>query len=66
LPAVLQTLEAINPQESGLALMTKTHPTPTARLQKLDVLMSKNLDQYATQPQVADRFVQIVGKYVRK
>ena len=65
LPAVLQTLEAINPQDSGLALMTKTHPTPTARLQKLDVLMTGKLDQYATQPQVADRFVQIVGAYAK-
>ena len=65
LPAVLQTLEAINPQDSGLALMTKTHPSPTARLQKLDILMSGHLDQYATQPQVADRFIQVVGSYAK-
>ena len=65
LPAVLQTLEAINPQDSGLALMTKTHPTPTARLQRLDSLMNKNLDKYATQPQVEERFVQTVGNYAR-
>ena len=65
LPAVLQTLEAINPQDSGLALMTKTHPSPASRLQKLDTLMTGSLDKYSTQPQVADRFIQVVGSYAK-
>lgn len=57
LPLVLQTLANINPQDSALALMFKTHPAPTARLEALDKTMPVNLDKYATQPQLAMRFV---------
>lgn len=57
LPLVLQTLANINPQDSALALMFKTHPAPTARLEALDKTMPVNLDKYATQPQLATRFV---------
>lgn len=57
LPLVLQALANINPQDSALALMFKTHPAPTARLEALDKTMPVNLDKYATQPQLATRFV---------
>ncbi len=57
LPLVLQTLANLNPQDSSLALMFKTHPAPTARLETLDKAMSVNLDKYATQPELAARFV---------
>jgi len=57
LPLVLQTLANINPQDTALALMFKTHPAPTARLEALDKTMPVNLDKYATQPQLATRFV---------
>jgi predicted Zn-dependent protease len=57
LPLVLQTLANLNPQDSALALMFKTHPAPTARLEALDKTMPVNLDKYATQPQLATRFV---------
>lgn len=57
LPLVLQTLANLNPQDSSLALMFKTHPAPTARLETLDKAMSVNLDKYATQPELATRFV---------
>lgn len=57
LPLVLQTLANINPQDSALALMFKTHPAPTARLEALDKTMPVNLDKYATQPQLTTRFV---------
>ena len=57
LPLVLQTLANLNPQDSSLALMFKTHPAPTARLETLDKAMSVNLDKYATQPGLAARFV---------
>lgn len=56
LPAVLQTLEAMNPQDSGLALMFKTHPTPASRLELLDKAMQTSLDKYAGQPTLAARF----------
>jgi len=55
LPAVLQTLQAINPEDAGLALMLKTHPAPADRLQAIEK-QSALLDPYADQPQVAERF----------
>jgi len=56
LPSVLQTLQAMNPQDSGLALMFKTHPAPAERLDALEKLQGL-LDAYAAQPQLADRFL---------
>ena len=55
LPAVLQTLQAMNPEDSGLALMFKTHPAPAERLDALDK-MQPTLERYASQPQLAERF----------
>jgi len=42
----LQTLEAISPDDSSLALMYKTHPTPTERLQALSaqLLLLENIE----------------------
>ncbi|HWI37331.1 MAG TPA: M48 family metalloprotease, partial [Burkholderiales bacterium] len=57
LPAVLQTLQAMNAQDSALAMMFKTHPSPTDRLGMLSERMQPVLDQYATQPQLPERFV---------
>jgi predicted Zn-dependent protease len=56
LPSVLQTLQAMNPQDSGLALMFKTHPAPAERLDALEKLQGL-LDAYAAQPQLAERFL---------
>lgn len=56
LPSVLQTLQAMNPQDSGLALMFKTHPAPGERLDALEKLQGL-LDAYAAQPQLAERFL---------
>ncbi len=55
LPAVLQTLQAMNPQDSGLALMFKTHPAPAERLDALQK-MQPTLDAYGGLPQLAQRF----------
>jgi predicted Zn-dependent protease len=55
LPSVLQTLQAMNPEDSGVALMFKTHPAPGERLYALEK-MQPMLDAYAGQPQLADRF----------
>jgi predicted Zn-dependent protease len=57
LPGVLQTLQAMNPADSGLALMFKTHPAPGARLDALAEKMTPMLDRYSGQPQVAERFI---------
>jgi len=56
LPAVLQTLQGINPQDSGVALMFKTHPAPAERLDALDKLQPV-LERYGSQPQLAERFL---------
>jgi beta-barrel assembly-enhancing protease len=56
LPSVLQTLQAMNAQDSALALMFKTHPTPAERLGSLSERMQPTLDAYATQPQLPERF----------
>jgi predicted Zn-dependent protease len=56
LPAVLQTLQAMNAQDSALALMFKTHPAPAERLSALAEKMQPTLDAYASQPQLAERF----------
>ncbi len=55
LPSVLQTLQAMNPQDSGVALMFKTHPAPGERLDALEK-MQPTLDAYAAQPQLTERF----------
>jgi len=61
LPAVLQTLQSMNPQDSGLALMFSTHPAPGARLDELERVMATRLDRYAGQPQLAERFAGTLG-----
>ena len=55
LPSVLQTLQAMNAQDSAIALMFKTHPAPGERLGALEA-MQATLDAYASRPQLADRF----------
>ena len=57
LPSVLQTLQAMNAQDSAIALMFKTHPAPAERLDTISSKMQPVLDQYAGQPQLAERFV---------
>jgi predicted Zn-dependent protease len=60
LPAVLQTLQGMNPQDSGLALMFKTHPAPAERLDALGEKMQAILDAYAGQPQLTERFLSLM------
>ena len=62
LPAILQTLHGINPQDSSLSLMFKTHPALGDRLDLLDKLMPGQFDRFETQPSLAPRFMQILGK----
>jgi predicted Zn-dependent protease len=62
LPSVLQTLQAMSAQDSAIALMFKTHPAPGARLDSLSETMQPVLDAYASQPQLAERFVRQIKK----
>ena len=57
LPSVLQTLQAMNAQDSALALMFKTHPAPGERLDTLGQKMQGILDTYSAQPQLGERFL---------
>jgi predicted Zn-dependent protease len=61
LAVVLQTLQSINPEDSAVALMFKTHPAPTERLDALEQRMLPTLEAYAAQPQLGDRFLASVG-----
>lgn len=56
LPAVLQTLQSMNPQDSAIALMFKTHPPAGDRLEALSEKMQPVLDAHSAQPQLAERF----------
>ena len=62
LVAILQTLQAMNPEDSGLALMFKTHPAPAERLDQLDRRMQATLDAHADGAQLADRFAAAARK----
>ena len=70
LPAVLQSLQTVNPNFAGLALMFKTHPSFQSRLDLLAGLMDAPFEKFETQPTVELRFkaqVQVpVVKTVKK
>lgn len=61
LPVVLQTLQSINPEDSAVALMFKTHPAPSERLAALEQRMLSMLEAYAAQPQLGERFLARLG-----
>ena len=61
LPAVLQTLQSINPADSNLALMFKTHPGFDKRLELLGPLMSPALDGLEDQPDLDRRFAAAIS-----
>jgi predicted Zn-dependent protease len=60
LVAALQMLAALKPDESGPSILFSTHPAPADRIAELEK-SSARLDAYASQPQVAARFKQVVG-----
>ena len=66
LPAVLQTLDSMNAQDSSLALMFKTHPAPQKRLELLDAVMAGKMDRYAGQVEGKERFMKVVGEYANR
>lgn len=66
LPAVLQTLDSLNAQDSNLALMFRTHPAPQKRLELLDGVMAGKMDQYVGHQEGQERFMKVVEEYVGK
>ncbi len=61
LPAVLQTLQSLNPKDTKLALMFKTHPALADRLNLLDQLMSGRFESYEGRPDLTDRFSAVMN-----
>ncbi len=61
LPAVLQTLQSLNPADSNVALMFKTHPALAQRLSLLDQEMGEQFVQQESQPALAPRFFRALG-----
>jgi len=57
LPAVLQTLGAMDPKDGALAFMFKTHPAPAMRIKRLIPVLGQ-LDAYSGQPDVRSRFIE--------
>ncbi len=60
LPAVLQTLAGMDQNDAALSFLFKTHPRPAKRLSLLERLFDQ-LDLYANQPQLQQRFLQHVA-----
>jgi predicted Zn-dependent protease len=56
LPAVLQSLQAVNPDNPGLAMLFKTHPPFGARLDKLALAMGSSFDHYDNAATLDKRF----------
>lgn len=65
LPAVLQTLAGMNPEDASLAFLFKTHPPPSQRLNLLEPLFSR-LDPFANQPQLQQRFLKQMALLKKK
>lgn len=60
LPAVLQTLQTLNPKDTRLALMFKTHPSLADRLNLLNREMAGHFERFEDQPDLNARFNSIV------
>jgi predicted Zn-dependent protease len=62
LPSALQTLAKIKADDPYMALLFKTHPNPSARLEKLGTAMGKQFDRYDNAALNADRFQRAVAR----
>ena len=56
LPSALQTLARIKPDDKYLALLTKTHPSPGQRLDRLSEVMGTAFDRFEALPRNEARF----------
>jgi predicted Zn-dependent protease len=66
LPSVLQMLASINPKDSAVALMFKTHPDSEERLKKVTKAMDGELDEFADQARVANRFAEVMQTHLAR
>jgi predicted Zn-dependent protease len=65
LPSVLQTLASINPADGAVALLFKTHPDPSKRLDLLIGSMEGSIDPTGSGLRVADRFVKVAKPHIQ-
>jgi predicted Zn-dependent protease len=65
LPAVLETLDAMDANSGALTLLYQTHPRPSDRLAQLD-RMRDQLDGFGVQPALDDRFGRSVADVIRR
>jgi beta-barrel assembly-enhancing protease len=56
LPLVLQGLQQVSPNHDGLALLFKTHPSFSSRLDALAGIMGAAFDRFDRQPMLEERF----------
>jgi predicted Zn-dependent protease len=61
LPNAVQTLSSIKPDDNAVALLFKTHPAPSARLEKLAAAMGTSFDS-VTGAQNAERYQQMTKR----
>jgi predicted Zn-dependent protease len=61
LPAALQVLGTIKPDDNAVALLFKTHPAPSARLEKLGVAMGTHFDDLGGQGN-AERYLHMTQR----
>ena len=57
LPNVLQLLQDLQKDEGGASLLYDTHPGPADRIKSLDGFMGREMDKYAGQATLQDRFI---------
>ena len=62
LPSALQTLAGVNPDDTYVKLLFKTHPAPSARLEKLALALGTNFDSLTGGPQSNDQFLRITDR----
>jgi predicted Zn-dependent protease len=62
LPSALQTLAGVNPDDTYVKLLFKTHPAPSARLEKLAVALGTNFDNLTGGPQSNEQFLRITDR----
>ncbi|WP_299793246.1 M48 family metalloprotease [uncultured Shewanella sp.] len=61
LPAALQKLDMINPDDAALALLFKTHPSFDERLSRLETAMTGQFEQFESQPSAEARFTRAIA-----
>ncbi|MBI3283748.1 MAG: M48 family metalloprotease [Burkholderiales bacterium] len=66
MPAILQTLQGMNPADAGLSLLFRTHPSLNERLAALDDALPASLERFDRQPDLSLRFREQLGDLYKK